>query len=77
MFSMEGVDTARLRDCLENEPDSYDADFIPPEYFGRNNRFILVGLRKLMKKARADGLVIPNERTILIAGFAKGNSGST
>jgi len=72
MFCMDGVDTGRLRASLENEPETYDVDFIPPDYFGRNSRFILVGLRKLVAKARADGLVIPNERTILISGLHEG-----
>ena len=69
MFSMEGVDAGRLRECLANEPEVYDVDFIPPDYFERNSRFIVVGLRKLLARARAGGLAIPNERTILISGL--------
>ena len=69
MFSMEGVDAGRLRECLANEPETYDVDFIPPDYFERNSRFIVVGLRKLLARAQAAGLVVPNERTILISGL--------
>ena len=72
MFSMEGADTGRLRECLVNDPETYDCDFIPPDYFAKNPRFILVGLRKLIARARADGLVIPNDRTILISGLREG-----
>ena len=72
MFCMDGVDTERLRMSLANEPENYDVDFIPADYFGQNRRFILVGLRKLIAKARAEGYVIPNERTIIICGLREG-----
>ena len=72
MFRMSGVDTDRLRSCIAGDPESFDVDFIPPEYFARNRRFIVVGLRKLIEKAQAAGLSIPTERTILITGLRDG-----
>jgi hypothetical protein len=72
MFCLAGVDTEKLRMSIANEPRTYLTDFIPAEYFGQNNQFIVVGLRELIKKATEDGLVIPNERTIIITGLRPG-----
>ncbi|MBL8700709.1 MAG: FAD-dependent oxidoreductase [Alphaproteobacteria bacterium] len=76
MFSMAGVDTDRLRFSIANAPPqarTYLTDFIPAEYFGQNHQFIVVGLRELMAKAKAErGLEIPNQRTIIITGLKQG-----
>ncbi|MGH6762583.1 MAG: FAD-dependent oxidoreductase [Phyllobacterium sp.] len=76
MFCMAGVDTDRLRMTIANQPPqarTYLTDFIPAEYFGQNNQFIVVGLRELVAKAQEEmGLVIPNERTIIITGLKSG-----
>ena len=72
MFCMAGVDTDKLRMSIANEPETYDIDFIPPDYFARNRRFIVVGLRKLIQQARAAGYSIATDRTILITGFREG-----
>ncbi len=71
MFCVAGVDTEKLRQALSSDPTSYDVDHIPPEYFARNPRFIVVGLRRLVAQARASGLPIPTDRTILITGLNK------
>jgi len=72
MFAMGGVDTEKLRLSIAEEPRTYLTDFIPAEYFGQNNQFIVVGLRSLMQKAREDGFELPVERTILITGLKEG-----
>ena len=72
MFCMAGVDTEKLRLSIRSEAETYDVDHIPPEYFRRNRRFIVVGLRRLIRKAREAGLSIPTERTILITGLPEG-----
>lgn len=72
MFCMGGVDTEKLRLSIVEEPRTYLTDFIPAEYYGQNNQFIVVGLRQLMNKAREDGLVLPTERTIIITGLREG-----
>lgn len=72
MFCLAGVDTEKLRQSICAEPRLYLADFIPNEYFGRNRKFIVVGLRALIERARADGLVIPTDRTILITALRDG-----
>lgn len=72
MFCMAGVDTEKLRTSISTDPESYDIDHIPPDYFAQNRRFIVVGLRKLIAMARADGLPIPTDRTILITGLRDG-----
>lgn len=76
MFCLAGVDTDALRLAIANAPPAartYLTDFIPAEYFGQNRQFIVVGLRELMAKAKAErGLNIPNERTIIITGLKKG-----
>jgi len=72
MFCMSGVDTERLRSSISREPETYAIDTIPPEYFARNRRFIVVGLREQIKKAQEAGLSIPTERTILITGLREG-----
>ncbi|MDR1789472.1 MAG: FAD-dependent oxidoreductase [Opitutaceae bacterium] len=72
MFRMDNVDVAQLRNAIAADPASYQMDFIPPEYFAQHPRFITVGLRNLIEKARADGLQIPTDRTILITGIRPG-----
>lgn len=72
MFCLGGVDTEKLRLSIAEEPRTYLTDFIPAEYFGQNNQFIVVGLRGLIQKAREEGLTLPVERTILITGLRKG-----
>ncbi|WID94284.1 FAD-dependent oxidoreductase [Bosea vestrisii] len=76
MFCLAGVDTDALRLSIANAPPearTYLTDFIPAEYFGQNHQFIVVGMRELMAKAKAErGLKIANERTIIITGLKKG-----
>ena len=72
MFCLGGVDTEKLRTSIAEEPRTYLTDFIPAEYFGQNNQFIVVGLRSLIQKAEADGLHLPVERTIVITGLRQG-----
>jgi ribulose 1,5-bisphosphate synthetase/thiazole synthase len=72
MFCMGNVDTEKLRMSIAEEPRTYLTDFIPAEYFGQNNQFIVVGLRSLMEKARENGYDLPVERTILITGLRDG-----
>ncbi len=73
MFCLGGVDTEKLRMSIANQTRTYLTDFIPAEYFGQNNQFIVVGLRELIAKARVErGLKIPNERTIIITGLREG-----
>jgi Dehydrogenases (flavoproteins) len=76
MFCLAGVDTEKLRLSIANQPPqarTYLTDFIPAEYFGQNNQFIIVGLRELIAKAQNEmGLAIPNERTIIITGLKAG-----
>jgi len=72
MFCLGGVDTEKLRLSISQEPRTYLTDFIPNEYFGQNNQFIVVGLRSLIQKAQADGLNLPTERTIVITGLREG-----
>lgn len=75
MFCLAGVDTEKLRMSIANQTRTYLTDFIPAEYFGQNNQFIVVGLRELIVKARAErGLNIPNERTIIITGLREGEA---
>ena len=72
MFCLGGVDTEKLRLSIAEEPRTYLTDFIPAEYFGQNNQFIVVGLRSLIQKAQQEGITLPVERTILITGLRKG-----
>jgi len=72
MFCLGNVDTEKLRMSIAEEPRTYLTDFIPAEYFGQNNQFIVVGLRSLMQQARQAGFELPVERTILITGLRKG-----
>lgn len=72
MFCLGNVDTEKLRLSIAEEPRTYLTDFIPSEYFGQNNQFIVVGLRSVMQKAQEDGMNLPVERTILITGLRKG-----
>lgn len=72
MFCLGGVDTEKLRLSIAEEPRTYLTDFIPSEYFGQNNQFVLVGMRNLIRKAQEAGLRLATERTILITGLRKG-----
>lgn len=74
MFCMGGVDTEKLRISIAAEPRTYLTDFIPAEYFGQNEQFIVVGLRSLMAKGREDGFNLPTERTIIITGLRQGEA---
>ena len=74
MFCMAGVDTEKLRMSIAHEPRTYLTDFIPNAYFGQNNQFIVVGLRTLMEKGRADGFNLPTQRTIVITGLRQGEA---
>lgn len=74
MFCLGGVDTEKLRLSISEEPRTYLTDFIPAEYFGQNNQFIVVGLRSLIQKAAEEGLHLPVERTIIITGLRKGEA---
>jgi hypothetical protein len=75
MFCLAGVDTEKLRMSIANQSRTYLTDFIPAEYFGQNQQFIVVGLRELIQKARQEqGLQIPNERTIIITGLREGEA---
>lgn len=74
MFCLGGVDTEKLRMSIAEEPRTYLTDFIPAEYFGQNNQFIVVGLRSLIQKAAEEGLHLPVERTIIITGLRKGEA---
>ena len=70
MFSMRGVATQRLRDAIAEHPDIYDMDIMPAESF-RNEKFITVGLRNQIAKAREAGIDLPVARTILITGMSE------
>src|SRR5690606_39185120 len=59
MFCLGGVATEELRLSIAEEPRTYLTDFIPSEYFGQNNQFIVVGLRSLMQQAREHGFNLP------------------
>lgn len=72
MFCLGGVDTEKLRLSIAEESRTYLTDFIPAEYFGQNNQFIVVGLRSLIQQAQQEGITLPVERTILITGLRKG-----
>ena len=76
MFCLAGVDTEKLRMSIANQPPkarTYLTDFIPAEYFGQNNQFIIVGLREQIIQAEAEmDLHIANERTIIITGLKQG-----
>ena len=69
MYNMRGVDIQALRDAIVEHPEIYDMDRMPKEQFV-SGKFITVGLRGCILKARADGLDIPVARTILITGLA-------
>ncbi len=70
MFSMRGVDSRKLRDAIADNPDLYDIDFIPNEFFRTDDNCTVVGFRKQIKKAREAGYEIPVERTIFMTGMA-------
>ncbi|MGH8021581.1 MAG: FAD-dependent oxidoreductase [Opitutaceae bacterium] len=75
MFCLGGVDTEKLRMSIAHHSRTYLTDFIPADYFGQNNQFIVVGLRELIARARQErGLEIPNERTIIITGLREGEA---
>ncbi len=75
MFCMANVDTEKLRQSIVNKPRTYLTDFIPAEYFGQNQQFIVVGFRELVQQARKDdGFNIPNDRTIIITGLRAGET---
>lgn len=71
MFNMKGVDVEKLRLSIADNPEIYDMDTIPNEFFRKDEPFITVGLRGCIQKARAEGIEIPVERTIMITGLRK------
>lgn len=71
MFCMKGVDVKKLRESVADHPELYDIDFIPNEFFRTDANFTMVGMRKLMDKARAEGIHLPVSRTVIMTGLAK------
>jgi len=75
MFSMAGVDKSKLNYKLVTESEIYYSDFIPSSYYATNpDNFIVVGLRNIMQKAKAEGIKLSVERTIIITGLKKGET---
>ena len=70
MFSMRGVDSRKLRDAVADNPDIYDIDFIPNEFFRADDNCTMVGFRNQVKKAREAGYKLPVERTIFMTGMS-------
>lgn len=70
MYCMKGVNIQKLRDAIVNDPENFDMDTIPKEQF-KEGKFIVVGFRKKIQKAKAAGIDIPVARTILITGLAE------
>lgn len=68
MYSMRGVNVQELRDAIVNHPEIYDMDRMPKEQFAQG-KFITVGLRGQLDKARSAGLPVAVSRTILITGL--------
>lgn len=71
MFCMKGVDVKELRESIVSQPQVYDMDIIPNDFFSVDANFTMVGMRGLIQKAREDGIQIPVERTIIMTGIAK------
>ena len=71
MFCMKGVNVAELRENVADHPEIFDIDIMKNEYFRPDKNFIIVGFRDMINKARAAGLKIAVDRTILITGLAK------
>lgn len=69
MFCMKGVDVKKLRLSIADQPEIYDMDKIPNEFFRKDDNFITVGLRAQIEQAKKDGLQLPADRTILISGL--------
>ena len=71
MFCMKGVDVKKLRETIADHPEIYDMDIIPNEFFRKDANFTMVGMRRQIEKARAEGFSIPVDRTIIMTGIAK------
>ncbi len=70
MFSMRGIDMRKFRDAIADNPDEYDVDIIPNEFFRKDENCTFVGMRKQLKKAKEeDGLKINVDRTIIMTGI--------
>jgi hypothetical protein len=69
MIRIAGVDIGKLRRTVNENPELYDTDFIPAEFFARNSKFTMVGLRQQLKQGQAAGLSIPTDRTIFTTGL--------
>lgn len=68
MYSMRGVDVDALRRAIVERHEEFDMDRMPPEQF-KEGKFITVGLRNQIRKAKEVGLDVPVARTILITGL--------
>lgn len=71
MFCMKGVDVKKLRLSIADNPDEFDMDKIPNEFFRKDDNFITVGLRGKVQEALKKGYKVPTSRTILISGLAE------
>lgn len=71
-YSMENVDVDKLRKCVSEQPDVYTPEVIPPEYYKENRYFILVGLSKIVEKAKSDGLKMPVDKVVIVTGLGEG-----
>lgn len=70
MFCMKGVDVEKLRLSIADNPQEFDMDKIPNEFFRKDDNFITVGLRGKVQEALKKGYNVPTNRTILISGLA-------
>lgn len=70
MFCMKGVDVKKLRFSIADNPQEFDMDKIPNEFFRKDDNFITVGLRGKVQEALKKGYKVPTDRTILISGLA-------
>lgn len=70
MFRMKGINIRKLRDAVADNPDKYDIDYIPNEFFREDANCTFVGFRKILTEARKkEGYNITVERTIFMTGI--------
>ena len=70
MFSMRGVDSRKLRDAIADNPDKYQFDFIPNEFYRADDNCTVVGFREQLEQAKQEGYPITVNRTIFMTGMA-------
>lgn len=67
LFVMGNVDIKKFKLALTGYPEKYVSDIVASDFFARNDFFLFVGMKELIRQVRTEqGLDLPNDRLSII-----------